>query len=195
MPKEIKKYQTAQTAQWKNGKCNYKAIVTYGMHYLYGNISPHFFITTEVYCKNPKGRWFLESCGCLHNRIREKAPHLNPLISFHLTDQNGLPMYYLENGYYWYKENLDTFKSYVRLSDDELIPEVPKVKVPVLLNDNGTEIDLPQKEQEKIIEKARKKFITDWLKTREGKLKQEFEEAMKQFSVEFITQAEIDTLR
>jgi len=169
------------------------------MHYILGNSQPYFSITafTERKGKNRHSEvtWFKDSYGCLHDLIKEKAPHLAPLIQFHLCDQDGLPMYYLENGYYWYKEDLKVFRDYVRLSDDEQIPEVPKIELPVILNDNGTEYDLPEKEQEKIKEKTRKKFITDWLMTREEKLKQEFISTMQQFEVEFITQKEIDALK
>ena len=90
-----------------------------------------------------------------------------------------------------FRSNLKTFKSYIRLAEGEIIPEVPKVELPVVL----TEIDLPEKEQGKIIESARKEFITGWLRTREPKLKKEFEEAMMQFNVEFISQEEIDAIK
>ena len=195
---QIEKYQTAQIPQWKEGNRTYRGEVTYGMYYLYGNSQPYFSITafTERRGKNGHGEvtWFEDSGGCLHDLIKKKAKHLAPLIQFHLCDQDGLPLYYLENGYYWYKEDLKVFKDYVRLSDEQ-IPEVPKIKLPVILNDNGTEIDLPEKEQEKIKEKARKKFITNWLRTREEKLKQEFISTMQQFKVEFISQEEIEALK
>ena len=196
MYRQIEKYQTVQINSWKEGKYDYKLTIKYGMHYLHGDYQPCFAITGSTLRKNSKGgAWVEDSIGCLHDLIQERAKHLSPLIPFHLCDQNGLPMYYLENGYYWYKKNLETFKSYIRLADDETIPEVPKIQLPIVLNDNGTEVDLPEKEKEKIVEKARKQFVTDWLKTREGRLKQEFEEVMKQFSIELITQAEIDTLK
>ncbi len=194
--KEIEKNQEYSLPQWSGSYGKYQGTVSYGMHYIYGNSQPYFSITGDIY-RLPKGskNWQENSGGCLHDLIRKKAKHLAPLISFHLCGQDGLPMHYLENGYYWYKENLKTFKSYIRLAEGEIIPEVPKIELPVILNDNGTEIDLPEKEQGKIIEKARKKFITDWLRTRELKLKAEFEEVMKQFDVEFISQEEIDALK
>lgn len=198
--KQIEKYQTYSLSQWKDEYYTYKGTVTYGMHYILGNSQPYFSITgsTERRRKNGDGevKWFEDSGGCIHDLIKEKAPHLAPLIPFHLSSQDGLPMYYLENGYYWFKENnLEVFKDYVRLSENEEIPEVPDIELPVVLNDNGTEIDLPEKEQKKIIEAGRKKFITDWLKMRIPKLKQEFDEAMSQFEVEYISSEEINTLK
>lgn len=197
--KQIEKYNEYSPLPYKEGNRTYRCKVTYGMHYIFGNSSPYFSITavTERRGKNGHGevKWFEDSGGCLHDLIREKAPHLASLIKFHLADQDGLPMYYLENGYYWYKENLETFKSYVRLADNEVIPEVPKIELPTVLDDFGKEHDLPEKEQAKILESHQKKFITDWLKTREEKLKREFDETMAKFEVEYITQEEIDAIK
>lgn len=193
--KQIEKYQTYSLPQWKDDYYTYRGTVTYGMHYILGNSQPYFSITGETRSRDKKGgRWSEDSCGCLHDLIKKKARHLAPLIKFHLADQDGLPMYYLENGYYWYKENLETFKSYIRLSEDEVIPEVPEIELPVILSETGKEHDLPEKEQEKIKEKFRKQFIMDWLKTRIPKLKQEFDEVMKEFDVEYIRQEEIASL-
>ena len=194
--KEIEKYNEYSLPQWSDKYYTYRGTISYGMHYIYNNSQPYFSITGVTH-RLPKGstRWEEDSCGCMSDLIREKAPHLARLLDFHLADQDGLPMYYLENGYYWYKEDLEVFKDYVRLSDDEQIPEIPKIELPVILNDNGTELDLPEKEQEKLREKAKKKFITDWLRTREEKLKQEFTSTMQQFEVEFITQKEIEDLK
>ncbi len=196
---EIEKYNEYCPAQWSDKTHTYRAIFRYGMHYILGNSQPYFSITGSTW-RQPKNilnksRWDEDSCGCMHDLIQERASDLAPLTKFHLCDQDGLPMYYLQNGYYWYKENLETFKSYVRLANDEVIPEVPKIELPVVLNDNGTEIDLPEKEQAKIIESHRKKFITGWLKTREEKLKREFDETMARFQVEYITQKEIDAIK
>lgn len=195
--KEIEKFKEYSLPRWSDEYYTYRGTVQYGMRYIYNNSQPYFSITGSTYClpKDGKHYWEEDSCGCLHNLIREKAPHLAPLIDFHLADQDGLPMYYLENGYYWYKENLETFKTYVRLSDDETIPEVPKIELPTVIDDFGKEHDLPEKEQAKILESHRKKFITDWLRTREGKLKREFDETMAKFEVEYITQEEIETLK
>lgn len=193
---QIEKYQTYSLPQWKDEYYTYRGTVRYGMHYILGNSQPHFSITGETIRRDSqRGRWEEDSCGCIHDLIKEKAPHLAPLIEFHLADQDGLPMYYLESGYYWYKEDLETFKSYVRLFEDEVIPEVPEVELPVILSETGKELDLPEKEQEKIKEKFRKQFITNWLKTRIPRLKQEFDEVMREFEVEYISQEEIANLK
>jgi len=166
------------------------------MVYLKGNSQPYFSITAFTWCKSSKGgRWREDSGGCLHELIVKKKKSLAPLIQFHLAGQDGLPILYLENGYYWYKENLEIFKSYVQLSEDEEIPEVSKIELPVVLSETGKELDLPEKEQEKIREKFRKQFICQWLKTREDRLREEFNEVMKIFGVEYITEEEINQLK
>ena len=191
----INKKKIAQIPQWTEDGYDYKGVVEYGMHYLEGNSLPYFSITASTWCKSSKGRvWREDSCGCLHDLIAKRKKLLATLIPFHLSDQNGLPMHYLENGYYWYKKNLETFKSYVRLSDKEQIPEVPKIELPIALSTTGKELDLPEKQKERFIEYTQKQFITQWLKTREDKLKQEFDEVMTVFGVEYITKKEIDQL-
>ena len=196
---QIEKYKTYSLPQWKERNTTYRGEVKYGMCYIFGNPQPHFSITafTERLGKNGYGeeKWFEDSCGYLHDLIKEKTKYLGLLIEFHLFDQNGLPMYYLENGYYWYKKDLETFKNYVRLSKNEEIPEIPKIELPVELSDTGKELDLPEEEKDKIIESVRKKFITQWLKTREDKLKQEFDEAMTVFGVEYISREEIEQIK
>jgi hypothetical protein len=193
--KQIEKYQVYRLGQWIEDGRTYKGEVTYGMHYILGNSQPYFSITGNTWRQAKNGKWVEDSCGCLHDLIVKKRKSLAPLISFHLSDQNGLPMYYLENGYYWYKENLETFKSYIRLSEDEEIPLVPEIELPVILSDSGKELDLPEKEKEKIREKFRKQFICQWLKTREDKLRKEFDEVMEVFGVEYISQEEIEALK
>ena len=189
---QINKKKTGQIAQWTLAGYDYKGVVEYGMHYLEGNSLPYFSITASTWRrKSIGGKWREDSCGCLHEVIAKRKKLLAILIQFHLSDQNGLPMHYLENGYYWYKKNLETFKSYVRLSDDEQVPEVPKIELPIVLSETGKELDLPEKQKERFIEYTQKQFITQWLKTREDKLKQEFDEVMTVFGVEYITEEEI----
>jgi hypothetical protein len=200
-PTQIEKYQTVSLSQWREGNRTYKGEVTYGMHYILGNSMPYFSITGSTWRERTRRQcdneiiWEEDSCGCLHDIIARRKKVLAPLIPFHLADQNGLPMYYLENGYYWYKENLETFKSYIRLSEDEEIPLVPEIELPVILSDSGKELDLPEKEKGKIREKFRKQFICQWLKTREDKLRKEFDEVMEVFGVEYISQEEIEALK
>ncbi len=59
----------------------------------------YFSITGEI--RNlayPDG---IESYGCLHDEIAEAFPELRRFISMHLSDENGVPMHAVENGWYW----------------------------------------------------------------------------------------------
>lgn len=177
--KEITKYQTAQIPQWREGNTTYRGEVTYGMHYIFGNSSPYFSITalTERKTTTRKGFnasqcketvWVEDSCGCLHDLIKKKAPHLASLIEFHLADQDGLPMHYLENGWYWYKEDKKVFLEQCRVEYFEVA-------------------DMPVTDE--------KEVLVNWLMSRTKALKQRFDDTMKHFNVEYITQREIDTIK
>lgn len=42
-----------------------------------------------------------EAGGCLHEEVASVFPELSPVIALHLSDENGVPMYAVDNGYYW----------------------------------------------------------------------------------------------
>jgi hypothetical protein len=71
--------------------------VKYGMHYLKGNSQPYFSITADL---REDGN---ESGGQLHPEISRYVPELEPLLKWHLCDQNGTPMHYVENSLFWWE--------------------------------------------------------------------------------------------
>jgi hypothetical protein len=90
-------------------------VVQYGFDVKFArdcNQAPHFSITAEMYepyrqpgeprkrHSNGKTMW-LNSCGCLHDDIRKMAPHLAPLIRWHLVAVGEGPMHYVANAIYW----------------------------------------------------------------------------------------------
>lgn len=68
-----------------------------GLHYIKGNTSPYFSLTGE---ERENGR--VVSCGCMHEPLLDKWPELADLAALHLSDLNGVPMYAVENGWYFY---------------------------------------------------------------------------------------------
>lgn len=55
-----------------------------------------FAITATVYDK--KGLDVMG--GCCHEEILHAVPNLKPFVDLHLSDENGTPMYAIENGFY-----------------------------------------------------------------------------------------------
>lgn len=78
--------------------------VTGGLHFIKGNRKPYFSITANIDRKDG-AYWRDESGGCQHDEIKKHFPGVfDMLIDLHLSDIDGVPMYAVENGYYWYKE-------------------------------------------------------------------------------------------
>ena len=58
-----------------------------------------FSITGDIMCKNSRGRWEDDSCGCIHDDIAKRFPELKHLIKWHLTSSDG-PLHYVANTVY-----------------------------------------------------------------------------------------------
>lgn len=69
----------------------YKALVKGGLHYIRGNSAPHFSITIDQY----------DCGGADHELIQKLWPgKFDDLIALHLSDIDGKPMHFIENGWY-----------------------------------------------------------------------------------------------
>lgn len=64
-----------------------------GLHYIRGNSKPHFSITNYH--------------GADHEAILKYFPQFKDLVELHLSDIDGIPMYYFENGFYWLAGAID----------------------------------------------------------------------------------------
>ena len=76
-----------------------------------------FTVDGDVYKIHDDGRksWF--KGGCVHDVIVEHFPELKPFVDLHLSDVNGTPMYPVENGAYYVKENRkEALKNNLRLT-------------------------------------------------------------------------------
>ena len=85
---------------------------------LKGNKTPYFSITGKIYPTNKP--WYTIANGCIHDLILEFAPEFSDVIKLHMADINGIPMYAVDNGWYWIeKENIPFVKSHFRISTNE----------------------------------------------------------------------------
>lgn len=83
-----------------------RLVAHYGLQKL-GEQEPYFAITADLYdFSERRGRFILSSCGCLHELIVKRMPELIPLIRWHLTFVNRGPIYYLDNGMFWFERSL-----------------------------------------------------------------------------------------
>jgi hypothetical protein len=102
-----------------------KLVVQGGLHYLRGNSLPHFSITAIGFEKNRRNsRWVESFGGCCHDEILKRFPQFADLVSLHLSDNDGVPMHALENGFYhlggsWGRPDLKVAAEHFRISEDE----------------------------------------------------------------------------
>jgi hypothetical protein len=82
-----------------------KVIATYGVN------DDRISVTGEVYYERQDndGCFFgsePDDCGMVHDRILQAFPWLRQLVNLHFADaRTGAPMYALDNGWYWLRED------------------------------------------------------------------------------------------
>jgi hypothetical protein len=111
------------TKSYKENGANYQIVVKPALHYIKGNTAPYFSITATIYKASKTGerdRRYTEgiSYGCNHDAILEHFPEMADIVALHLSDMNGAPMYSVENGFYFYQENVVKGFEYIRLPID-----------------------------------------------------------------------------
>lgn len=88
-----------------NNGTRIKVITTYGIN------DDRISVTGEVYYERQDNYGFFfdnepDDCGMVHDRILQAFPWLRQLIDLHLSDaRTGAPMYALDNGWYWLRED------------------------------------------------------------------------------------------
>ncbi len=79
-----------------------------------------FAITANMYKKGSAiNDNNIDACGCLHDEILAVKPSLQLFVDLHLSDEQGLPMYAVENGYYWFSKDIAIFAKYMRIPLDK----------------------------------------------------------------------------
>lgn len=88
-----------------NNGTRIKVIATYGIN------DDRISVTGEAYYERQDNDGFFfdnepDDCGMVHDRILQAFPWLRQLIDLHLADaRTGAPMYALDNGWYWLRED------------------------------------------------------------------------------------------
>ena len=88
-----------------NNGTRIKVIATYGIN------DDRISVTGEVYYERQDNDGFFfdnepDDCGLVHDHILQAFPWLRQLIDLHLSDaRTGAPMYALDNGWYWLRED------------------------------------------------------------------------------------------
>jgi hypothetical protein len=91
---------------------------------------PYFSITGEIWKANKKGEKTGEDChtgGGIHDEILKHFPDMQDIVALHLSDKNGIPMFAIANGYYWYKESKEKGFDYIRLPEEKRDIEINDV--------------------------------------------------------------------
>ena len=92
---------------------------------------PYFSVTHEVWHATKKGeinKRYKEPwrCGACDDEVEKAFPELKDLFEFHLRDINGEPMYTIENGMYFIKENnVDAVKEHFLVDN---VDDIVKIK-------------------------------------------------------------------
>lgn len=110
----------------KNG---YRLEVTYGLEWLRGNKEPYFTITGEGWHATKDGerdkRYSdMEFGGACHDTILKAFPDMKDLVDLHLSNQNGVPMHAVENGWFFMqhpeKFSTSVLAGHLRVTEDEV---------------------------------------------------------------------------
>lgn len=105
---------------------------------------PYFSITHEAWKANKKGEINKRhkepfSCGACDDEVESVFPELKDLFEFHLRDINGEPMYTIENGMYFIKENnVKAVKEHFLMDNvDDIVKIKTKESLKKYLKDNN----------------------------------------------------------
>lgn len=89
-----------------------------GLESLKGNKYPHWSVTGWII--KGSGRDREETGGAIGEKLVEYFPEIAPFVPLHLSDGKGVPMFAIENGWYYkITKNPSALKDHLRLTDKE----------------------------------------------------------------------------
>lgn len=95
-----------------------KVEVRAGLDYSKGNKYPYWSVTGWI--KEGTGKFKTERGGAIGESILEYFPEIAPFVPLHLSDGKGVPMFAIENGWYYkIAKNRSMLKDHLRLTDKE----------------------------------------------------------------------------
>lgn len=78
-----------------------------------------FAFTADVYEQAGTNHWVWVSGGCCHEKIKKYFPEVAKFLPLHLADEQGRPMYYVENGTYILKtEGIKKGAEYLNIDEE-----------------------------------------------------------------------------
>lgn len=80
---------------WNEGRDVFYMVVTSELAGFAGQ-RPYFATTASIRMNGREDRG-----GCCHEEILKRCPQFGPAIALHLSDEDGVPMHGVENGWYW----------------------------------------------------------------------------------------------
>lgn len=126
-----------------NNGTRIKVIATYGIN------DDRIGVTGEVYYERQDNDGFFfdnepDDCGMIHDHILRAFPWLRQLVDLHLSDaRTGAPMYALDNGWYWLREDDPNDRYNAIISDDSRRRAAQYLRTtPCMLKDIETKEDL-----------------------------------------------------
>ncbi len=126
-----------------------------------------FHIRGKVDYKAKNNCWINESCGCVHDDISKHIKSFAPFIALHLCNYKGQPMYSIENGMFFMREDFKRGMNYLRITEEEYNKLYPaavmqdKLYIKYMLFHLGI-VDRWQKEANELISFIQEKSGRKW---------------------------------